>query len=118
MRKYLCILSGILFLFVGSASADSSKQYVGKYGVSVTGKRYRKNLRHLMLVEFLKGDKKKIFDEYGYTPHRLRYSGAGVRTERWKYLEKGLEFVFDSSDNLIDTREIPKENRRAGFMHY
>jgi hypothetical protein len=93
------------------------EQYVGRYGVSVTGKRYRKNLRYLMLRDFLKGDKKKIFDEYGYTPHRLWYSMAGVRTERWKYLKEGLEFVFDSNDNLISEREIPKEDRRAGIYH-
>ena len=114
MRKYLCILSGLLFLFVGSAFAETSTQYVGKYGVSVTGKRHRKNLRHLMLAEFLKGDKKKVFDKFGYTPHRLRFSAAGVRTERWKYFDEGLEFVFDSDDNLIDKREIPIEHRRAG----
>lgn len=118
MRKYLFILSGLLFLLTGSAFADSSVQLVGKYGVSVTGKRYRKNMRHLLLAEFLKGDKKEVFDQYGYTPHRLRFSKAGVRTERWKYLEKGLEFVFDSDDNLIDTRNIPTEHRRAWIDRY
>jgi hypothetical protein len=115
MGKSLCILSGLLFLFVGSAFADTSTQYVGKYGVSVTGKRYRKNMRHLLLAEFLKGDKQAIFQKYGFTPHRLRYSQTGVSTERWKYLEKGLEFVFDADDNLIDTRDIPVEHRRAGI---
>ena len=115
MRKYLCIFSGLIFLFVGSAFAETSKQYVGKYGVSVTGKRYRKNMRHLLLAEFLKGDKIKVFHKYGFTPHRLRYSAAGVRTERWKYLEEGLEFVFDADDNLIEKREIPIEKRRAGI---
>ena len=114
MRKYLCILSGLLFLFVGSAFAET-KQYVGKYGVSVTGKRYRKNMRHLLLAEFLKADKKKVFDKYGWTPHRLRHYAAGVRTESWKYLELGLMFVFDDDDNLIEKREIPIERRRAGI---
>jgi hypothetical protein len=118
MRKYLCIFCGLLFLSVGSAFAGTSTQCVGKYGVSVTGKKYRKNLRHLLLAGYLKGDKKKIFDQYGYTPHRLRFSGAGVKTERWRYLEKGLEFVFDSDSNLIEEREIPKEYRRAGISHY
>jgi hypothetical protein len=115
MRQSLCILSGLLFLFAGSAFADDSKQCVGKYGVSVTGKRYRKNMRHLLLAEFLKGDKEKVFQKYGFTPHRLRYSKAGVSTERWKYLEKGVEFVFDADDNLIEKREIPVEHRRAGI---
>jgi hypothetical protein len=118
MRKYLCIFFGLLFLSVGSAFAETSKQCVGKYGVSVTGRKHRKNLRHLMLAERLKGDKKKIYDKYGYTPHRLRFSHAGVRTERWQYLEKGLEFVFDSKSNLVDKREIPREYRRAGINHY
>ena len=118
MRKHLCILSGLLILFVGSAFAETSQQYVGKYGVSVTGRRYRNNVRHLLLAEFLKGDKKKVFDEYGFTPHRLRYSAAGVRTERWKYFEQGLEFVFDADSNLIEKKEIRIEKRRAGIQYH
>jgi hypothetical protein len=113
MKKYLLLLSGLVFLFAGSAFADTSTKYVGKHGVSVTGKRYRKNLRHLMLAEYLKGDKKKVYDKYGYTPHRLRFSMAGKRTERWKYLELGLEFVFDDSSNLIEERTIYREDRRS-----
>jgi len=113
MRKYLVLLSGLVFLFAGSAFAETSAQYVGKYGVSVTGVRYRKNLRHLMLAGALKGDKKKVYSKFGYTPHRLGYSVAGERTERWKYLEHGLEFTFDDESNLIETRTIFKENRRG-----
>jgi hypothetical protein len=40
---------------------------------------------------------------------------AGVNTERWKYFDEGLEFVFDADDNLIETREIRVEHRRAGI---
>jgi hypothetical protein len=112
MRKYLVTLSGLLFLFTGSAFAETSTNYVGKHGVSVTGKRYRKNLRHLMLAEKLKGDKKKVYVKYGFTPHRLRFDMAGRKTERWKYLERGLEFLFDENDNLIEKRTIFRENRR------
>jgi hypothetical protein len=72
-------------------------------------------MRHLLLAEFLKGDKQKVFQKYGFTPHRLRYSMAGVNTERWKYFDEGLEFVFDADDNLIETREIRVEHRRAGI---
>lgn len=115
MRTHLVILSGLLLLFTGSAIAETSTNYVGKYGVSVTGRRHRKNLRHLMLAEKLKGDKKKVYDEYGYTPHRLRFSMAGKRSERWKYLELGLEFVFDGDDNLIETRTIFREYRRIRY---
>ena len=116
MMKYLVVLSGLLFLLTGSAFADTSTRYVGQYGVSVTGVRHRKNLRHLLLAGNLKGDKKKIYKEFGFTPHRLRFSAAGVRTERWQYLEEGLEFVFDMDGMLIDEREIPVENRREGII--
>jgi hypothetical protein len=112
MRKYLIILSGLLFVFAGSAFAETYTSTKAWYGVSVTGKRHRKNLRHLLLAGNLKADKKRIYDKYGYTPHRLRYSMAGRRTERWKYLEIGLEFVFDENSKLIEKRTIYREDRR------
>ena len=113
MRKHLIILSGLLFIFAGSAIAETSVNYVGKHGVSVTGKRHRKNLRHLMLAGKLKGDKKVVYDKFGYTPHRLRYTMAGETTERWKYFERGIEFTFDDDGNIIEKRRIRKENRRG-----
>lgn len=116
MMKYFIIVSGLLFLLTGSAFADTSTGYVGQYGVSVTGVRHRKNLRHLLLAGNLKGDKKTVYKEFGYTPHRLRLSAAGVRTERWQYLEEGVEFVFDMDGMLVDKREIPVENRREGII--
>ena len=91
MIKSLVVLSGLLFLLTGSAFADTSTRYVGQYGVSVTGVRHRKNLRHLLLAGSLKGDKKKVYKKFGFTPHRLRMSAAGVSTERWQYLEEGVE---------------------------
>jgi hypothetical protein len=113
MRKYLVILSGLLFLFAGSVSADTCKPKKTRQGVSVTGKRHRKNLRHLMLAGNLQGDKKKIYHKFGYTPHRLRFDAAGEKTERWIYYQKGLYFLFDEESNLIEWREIPKEDRRV-----
>jgi hypothetical protein len=113
MRKHLIILSGLLFIFAGSAIAETSANYVGKYGVSVTGKRHRKNLRHLLLAGNLKGDKKVVYKKFGYTPHRLRQTMAGETTERWLYLERGIEFVFDDDGNVIDKRRILKEDRRG-----
>jgi hypothetical protein len=115
MRLFFLVLCGLLFLFADSAFAGATRQFVGKHGVSVTSRRYRKNMRHLLLAEFLKGDKQKVYKKYGFTPHRLRYSMAGVSTERWKYFDEGLEFIFDADDNLIEKRDIPVEHRRAGI---
>ena len=57
----------------------------------------------------LYGDKKNIYEEYGYTPHRLKKRFAGTWTERWKYYSLGLEFVFDEDDNLIRTHRFWSE---------
>jgi hypothetical protein len=112
MRKYILLLSGLLFIFAGSGIASAKNSSTDSYGASVDGKRARKNLRHLLLAGNLKGDKKCVFDQYGYTPHRLRFSHAGQKTERWRYYEQGLEFVFDESDKLVEWRQIQKEDRR------
>jgi len=111
MRKYILLLSGLLFIFAGSGTANAKSCTSERYGVSVDGKRARKNLRHLLLAGNLKGDKKRIFDQYGYTPHRLRFNHAGAKTERWRYYSEGLEFVFDEGSNLVDWRQIQKEDR-------
>ena len=112
MRKYLIILSGLLFVFTSSAFAEDCKTKKVRYGVSVTGARYRKNVRHLLLVGNLRGDKKLIYEKYGFTFHRLRSNAAGKKTERWKYYDEGLEFVFDDDNNLIEERRILVEHRR------
>lgn len=112
MRQTLILLSGLVFLFAGTAFADKPASTKSVYGVSVTGKRHRKNLRHLLLAGNLKNDKKKVYDRLGYTPHRLRFNAAGVKTERWRYYLEGLEFVFDEDSNLIESRRIPREDRR------
>jgi hypothetical protein len=55
------------------------------------------------------GDKKVVFETYGYTPHRLRSDFAGQKTERWIYYTDGLEFTFDDDGSLIREREIARE---------
>jgi hypothetical protein len=96
--------------------SDRLKQYGSVYYKTnsdathiVRGKRGRKYARRFSLRENLKGDKAAVYDEFGYTPHRLRYNVAGRRTERWKYYSLGVEFHFDEDSNLIDTRYFPPE---------
>ena len=118
MRKYLVILSGLLCLFAGSVFADTYETTKKQQGVSVTGKRYRKNVRHLTLAEELQGDKKKVYQEFGYTPHRLRFDAAGQITERWIYYDQGLLLLFDEDSNLIEQREIPKQGESVTGKRY
>jgi hypothetical protein len=108
MKQYLLTLAGVLaFAAVPALAVD-----VIYYPPSVTGKKARKQIRHLLFVEMLDADKKAIYDTYGYTPHRLRINAAGVITERWTYYEEGLEFTFDQEGNVVDEREIKVERRR------
>lgn len=76
------------------------------------GKKGRKFLRHTYYVENLRNDKLAVYEEYGYPVHRLREYGYGRITERWKYYELGLEFVFDQNSALIEVKTSWPENRR------
>ena len=109
MKRYLLIVTGLLALAVGPVLADQ----IIYYPPSVTGKRARSQIRHYLYGKNLVGEKKAIYETYGYTPHRLRFNSAGRVTERWQYLELGLEFTFDQKGNIVDEREINREHRRS-----
>jgi len=83
------------------------------YAPQVTGKRERKNMRHLLYLYNLTGDMKAVYDEYGYTPHRIRVNGYGQIRQQWTYLEIGKVFVFDQQSNLVETHSVNVEHRRA-----
>jgi hypothetical protein len=82
------------------------------------GKKGRRYFRHSYYVENLQNDKLAVYEEYGFPVHRLREYGYGRITERWTYRELGLEFTFDESSNLIDTRSFRPENRRERFERF
>lgn len=74
------------------------------------GKRGRKYVRRFSLPGNLTGDKLRVYELNGYTPHRLAFNYAGRRTERWTYHKLGVEYTFDHhSGELIKTRYFPPE---------
>ncbi len=79
----------------------------------VTGKRARKNIRHHNYFRNLENDKKAIYEQYGFTAHRVRLNEYGLVREQWTYFEEGREFVFDTCGRLVEERSIPIEKRRA-----
>lgn len=105
--KRLFWVSGLVLLMAGPALAEAVY-----YPPQVTGKRERKNIRHFLYVQNLAADKKAVYDEYGYTPHRVRLNQYGRIEERWTYYEQGLVFVFDQCDRLRETHRINPEHRR------
>ena len=143
MRKYLLLVPLVLAFGLGTAFAGEASEKESKrakhekhkqaqmekdakeqgsylYGktkhhkyTKVRGKQGRKRARYFTLGKALTGDKKAIFEEYGYTPHRLRFNSGSKKTERWKYYELGLEFTFDDDSNLIKTRRFWPEDRRV-----
>lgn len=82
------------------------------------GAKGRKYLRRFSLSENLHGDKKVVYETYGYTPHRLRTRWSTGVTERWIYYPLRLEFVFDADHNLIEKRTIGPDqgSYRAGHI--
>ena len=111
MRISVLVLAGV-FLFLAGDTIAWEREYVNqkRTGISVRGKKGRKQIRHLLFQEKLSGDKKAVYEEYGYTPHRLRFRALGEVTERWKYYSRGLEFTFDDESNLIATRNFQPQS--------
>jgi hypothetical protein len=110
MRFRVLVLAAV-FLFLAGDTIAWEREYVNRKrtGISVRGKKGRKIIRHLLFQEKLSGDKAAVYEEYGYTPHRLRFRAFGEVTERWKYYSRGVEFTFDQDSNLISTRYFPPE---------
>lgn len=73
------------------------------------GEKGRKYVRRLSLRENLTNDKLAIYDEFGYTPHRLRFYAAGKLTERWMYYSMGVEYWFDGQGTLVETHQFPPQ---------
>lgn len=121
IKKYLVLAAGVLAFAAGSALADSTSRCDDdgiRYYKQIRGKRGRKYLRHFLLQQNLKNDKKRVYDEYGWTPHRLRTDFAGKKTERWRYYSDGLEFTFDCDGNLIEERRIPRDPNVNAFGNW
>lgn len=110
MRIRVLILAAVFLVLAGNTFAWE-REYVSekRTGICVRGKKGRKMIRHLLLQEKLAGDKKAVYEEYGYTPHRLRFRAFGEVTERWKYYSQGLEFTFDEEGNLISTGHFKQQ---------
>ncbi len=106
MRKFVWSVA-LSVLIAVPAFADTMY-----YAPQVTGKKERKYLRHFLYVKNLDGDKRAVYDEYGYTAHRVRLNEYGQIKEKWIYYEHGLVFVFDQSNSIVETHEIEVEKRR------
>jgi hypothetical protein len=107
MKKWLWV--SVLALAI-AAPAFADAVY---YPPQVTGKRERKSIRHYLFVQNLTGDMRTVYDDYGYTPYRMRLNEYGVVRQQWTYHEHGIVFVFDQCGQIVETRSIPREERRA-----
>ncbi len=108
MLKRLLLVFTIVALL--SATAEAVTVHRGKKG--------RKYLRRLSLVDNLRNDKLRIYQEYGFPVHRLREEDYGRVYEHWTYYEHGMEFVFDDDHNLVKTNMFWPEDRRARINRY
>lgn len=107
MKTHIGVFALVL-LFAGPAVAE-----IIYHAPQVTGKRERNSIRHYLYVKNLSGDKKAVYDEYGYTTHRVRLNEYGLVREQWTYYEAGRVFVFDQCHNLVETQSITPEHRRT-----
>jgi hypothetical protein len=100
-------VSGLVLALAAPAFADAVY-----YPPQVSGKRDRSNIRHYLYVKNLSGDKLAIYEQYGYTPYRLRLNEYGRVRERWTYNEIGKVFIFDQENNLVEEHNTDVEHRR------
>lgn len=108
MRKFVWTFA-LSVLITAPAFADAIY-----YPPQVIGKKERKYIRHYLYYKNLDGDKLAVYDQYGYTPHRVRTNECGRVKEQWTYLELGLVFVFDQSNALLETHQmVEREYRRS-----
>ena len=113
MKRAILLGLGALFLFgspsvAGERLVREARLYPQemKHARGVKGRKY---VRRLSLRENLRNDKLAVYDELGYTPHRLRFSFAGTKSERWVYHSLGVEYWFDDDGYLLETRHFPPE---------
>lgn len=110
MKRLTALLAAILVLVSTASQARVVYAYRGKGG--------RRALRYANLVDKWEGDKRRVYEEYGFPVHRLREYAYGRVTEHWTYYEKGKEFVFDEEGDLVKTRSFWPENRRERFERH
>jgi len=104
-RISILLIASLLF----SSGINASAFRTGIYYRGIRGRRY---LRRTVYVQRIKNDKLRIYKEYGFPIHRYRVYAYGRIVEHWKYLEKGVEFIFDENSKLLETRHFWPENRR------
>jgi hypothetical protein len=107
MKKFVWMFALSLLM---AAPAIADEIY---YPPQVTGKKERKFVRHYLYIKNLSGDMKAVYDQYGFTPHRVRTNEAGRITMTWTYYEDGLVFVFDQCGALLETHDVAVEHRRS-----
>lgn len=82
------------------------------------GKRGRNLARSIYYVEQLENDKHAVYEKHGFPVHRLRERCAGRVVERWTYYELGLEFTFDESSRIVETRTFLPEAKRERIERF
>lgn len=98
-------------IYRGTRLDRDRRNYRADATVFRRGMRGRRYLRGFSYSGNLPGDKKRVYDEYGFTPHRLGFNEGGRRTERWIYYSVGVEFLFEHhTGELLETRYFPREN--------
>ncbi len=112
MKRALSLL--LFAVFIGAAISSATAE---QYAPRIEGKKARKQQRYMLYKKNLRGEKRQIYREYGYTPNRLRVDhGGGEITETWTYHALGLELVFDGDSRLIEQRKIVVEDRGVAYF--
>ena len=82
------------------------------------GMRGRNLARSTYYVTQLRNDKLAVYEEHGYPVNRIRERCAGRVVERWTYHELGLEFTFDETSTIVETRTFRPEDRRENIERF
>ncbi len=122
MKKAAFGMLGVVLLLVTPCMSFAQQGEPSKTGVTLSetkstenlaevlrslhGKRERRLFRLQRWAKSLKGDKKRIYETYGFPTGRYREDVMGEVVEKWTYLSKGVEFTFKEG-KLIKERHFP-----------
>lgn len=95
-----------------TAEDTSSKLEVTKYYIEikpgiylrVEGMRARKQARIQRWIAMLEGDRRAIYERFGYPNSRHRESDGDRVTEHWSYVSEEKRFVFRGDDLIREAR--------------
>jgi len=98
------LLGGGIAAVAGAQEDEVTQEDLLKTKGTVHGAGDRARFRTAYWAAGLEGDKKEIYNRYGYPSARYREEKMGRVEEKWTYIEAGKQFTFRGSKMIREQR--------------